>query len=82
MIEEEELLKNKVKGVDGALFNTLNSIITWIIINYYKQLTQELSHARSELRVRREQPLTCEPLAAHYLHPGSAAGLAVRAAGG
>jgi len=35
-----------------------------------------------ELRVRREQPLTCEPLAAHYPHPGSAAGLAIRAAGG
>ena len=35
MIEEEELLKNKVKWVDGALFNTLNSIITWIIIDYY-----------------------------------------------
>jgi len=34
MIEEEELLKNKVKWVDGALFNTLNSIITWIIIDY------------------------------------------------
>ena len=31
---EEELLKNKVKWVDGALFNTLNSIITWIIIDY------------------------------------------------
>jgi len=31
----------------GALFNTFNSIIISIIIDYYKQLTQELSHARA-----------------------------------
>jgi len=39
--------KRKVKWVDGALINTFNSIIISIIIDYYKQLTQELSHTRA-----------------------------------
>jgi len=33
------------------------------------------------MRVRRVRSLACEPLAAHYVNPESAAGLAVRAIG-
>ena len=40
------------------------------------------SNERSELRVRQDCLLIYEPLAAHYPNPGSAAGLAVRGAGG
>ena len=57
-----ELLKKKVKWVDGALFNTLNSIIISIIIDYYNQSTQELSHARATSET------SCESVRTGRLH--------------
>jgi len=47
IVRERSCRKRKVKWVDGALFNTFNSIMISIINDYYKQLTQELSHARA-----------------------------------